>query len=186
MKIIEPLTRQDFLDGDLKSSAAKTYYKSVKETAVIYQDVQAALASAETAYYVTSELHDGPDDNPESLNWGVTSMYPLTIAGECCMTRGHFHNNQDYGEFYLCVAGSGHLLCWDGKDEVFAYHMTPGCLQYIDGRWAHRLINTGDEMFKVAACWARYSGQNYQAIEETGFPVRVFKEAGELQWRTVK
>ena len=60
--------------------------------------------------------------------------------------------------------------------------MTPGSLQYIDGRLAHRLINTGDTMFKVAACWANRAGNDYSAIEEKSFPVRCFKKDGQISW----
>ena len=182
MKILKPNSKMDFIDGDFKSEVLTTYYKTIKETAFIYRDKEAALASEDMAYYVTSELHDSPDDNKEALNWGMTCMYPVTVAGECCMTRGHFHQDHDYPEYYLCTAGEGYLLCWDGENEVIAYHFTPGCLQYIDGRMAHRLINTGTEIFKVAACWARNSGHDYVTIEERGFPVRAFIIDGKLEW----
>ena len=183
MKIVEALTRQDFITGDVVGEGLTTYYKSLKETAGIYVDSSEALASEEMAYYVTSQLNNKPDDNKEALNWGVTSMYPLTVNGEFCMTRGHFHLDRDYPEYYLCTAGEGHLLCWDGADEVICYHLTPGAVVYIDGRLAHRLINTGHEMFKVAACWAGKSGNDYQTIEERGFPVRAFKVDGNIEWR---
>ena len=182
MKILKTNTIQDLNDGELKSESLSTYYKKIKETAGIYANPQAALDSEEMAYYVTSELHNSPDDNKEALNWGVTCMYPVTVDGECCMTRGHFHTNPDYPEYYLCTSGEGHLLCWNGKDDVIAYHMTPGSLQYIDGRYAHRLINTGEEIFKVSACWADASGHDYETIEKKGFPVRVFKHDGKLEW----
>ena len=182
MKIIETATTLDFNDGDLKNTSLSTYYKTVKETAAIYADQERALASEDMAYYVTSQLNDAASDNKEALNWGVTSIYPLTIGDECCMTRGHFHANKEYAEYYLCTAGTGHLLCWDGKDEPIAYYMTPGSLQYIDGRMAHRLINTGEEIFKVASCWATNAGHDYQTIEEGGFPVRVYKRNGKLEW----
>lgn len=182
MKIIEPTTFQDFISGDLKSETLTTYYKKIKDTAVVYRNIEAALASEEMAYYVTSELHNSPTDNKEALNWGITCMYPVLIDNECCMTRGHFHVDTEYPEYYLCTAGDGHLLCWDGEGQVLAYHLTVGTLQYIDGRLAHRLINTGDEIFKVVACWADPAGHDYQSIEDKGFPVRAFKVNGQLEW----
>jgi len=182
MKIIKPAIKQDFIDGDLKSENLSVYYKTVKETALIYANPEVALASEEVAYYVSSELHNGPNDNKEALNWGITCMYPITVADECCMTRGHFHMDRNYPEYYLCTAGEGHLLCWDGADELVCYHMTPGALQYIDGRLAHRLINTGNQIFKVSACWATNSGNDYEAIENKPFPVRAFKRNGKIEW----
>jgi len=182
MKIRETMLRIDFSKGDLQGDSLSTYYKTVKETAQHYKNSAEAAASEETAYFVVSELHQGPQENAEALNWGTTCMYPLSIAGECCMTRGHFHNNRDCPEYYLCVTGEGYLLCWDGEEDYLAFHMTPGSLQYIDGRWAHRLINSGDTMFKVAACWPAKAGNDYSLIEEKGFPVRCFKKDGQISW----
>jgi len=182
MKISETTARQDFGSGDLVSENSSTYFKQIKEMAELYLDKEAALASEEMGYYVVSEVNDGPNANKEALNWGVTCMYPVTVAGECCMTRGHFHGDRGYPEYYLCMTGEGYLLCWDGADEVIAYHMIPGSLQYIDGKLAHRLINTGDEMFKVAACFGKNAGHDYAHIENYGFPVRAFKKDGKLEW----
>ena len=173
---------QDFVSGDISGEGLKAYQKYVSETASIYLNEAAAKNSKELAYEVLTDDHSEITDDSDVLNWGVTSMYPVLIDGECCMTRGHFHMNRSHPEYYLCTAGEGHLLCWDGKDEVVAYHMVPGSLQYIEGRMAHRLINTGNEVFKVAACWARKAGHNYEAIEESGFPIRAFKRDGKLVW----
>ncbi len=182
MKVQETAVRVDLENGDLVGEGLTTYYKTLKETANYYANPVAAEGSEELAYYVTSQAHNGPQEVEEALNWGHTCMYPLLVDGECCMTRGHFHQDLAYPEYYYCTAGEGYLLCWDGKDEVCAYHMVPGNLQYIDGRWAHRLINTGEEMFKVAACWATKAGNNYSSIETKGFPVRCFKRAGKVEW----
>ena len=69
---------------------------------------------------------------------------------------------------------------FDGKDEVDAYHMSLGSLQYINGAIAHRLINTDNEMFNVTACWNTNAGHDYHTIEEQGFPVRVLSMMGNL------
>jgi glucose-6-phosphate isomerase, archaeal len=183
MRIVEPQIIQDLLTGELKSEHLVTYRKPVKSTAMIYANPDAALNSEELAYEVTSDLHE---EVAGALNWGVTIMYPITVDGECCMTRGHFHQDMTQPEYYLCSAGEGHLLCWDGKDDLLIHHMTPGALVYIEGKYAHRLINTGDEVFKVVACWAVLAGHNYEAIEKSGFPVRAFKRNGELVWESQK
>ena len=182
MKTTETTLKINFVKGDLESEQLSTYYKTVKETAAFYAAKTEALASEEMAYYVTSDAHSGPEENVEALNWGITCMYPITVAGECCMTRGHFHSDREYPEYYLCLTGEGYLLCWDGVNEAFAFHMTPGSLQYIDGRWAHRLINTGEVMFKVAACWASKAGNDHETIEQSGFPVRCYKKDGTIEW----
>ncbi len=176
----------NFQTGEFISDKLSTYYKKLSETATIYENKEAASNSDEVAYYVTSEIHDQPEDNKFALNWGLTCIYPITVDGECAMTRGHFHSDKEYPEYYMCTSGEGHLLCWDGEDEVMAYHMTAGSLQYIDGKIAHRLINTGDEIFKVAACWNVNAGHDYQTIEDQGFPIRAYKDNGKLVWKNSK
>ena len=58
--------------------------------------------------------------------------------------------------------------------------MKPNSIHHIPGVKAHRIINTGDEVFKVGACWPSKTGQNYKAIEEMPFPYRVFKKGKEI------
>jgi len=186
MKNLEPNVFQNLLTGDLTGDNLVTYKKYLKDIAGIYLNPEAAINSAEVAYEVTSELHDDLPDTHGALNWGVTTMFPLSVDGECCMTRGHFHEDIHQPEYYLGICGDGHLLCWDGEDELLIYHMKPGALVYIEGKYAHRLINTGNEVFKVAACWAVHAGHNYAAIESRGFPARVFKVDGKLDWRLKK
>ena len=31
-----------------------------------------------------------------NLNWGLTVLHPLCVAGECNMTRGHWHEAVSY------------------------------------------------------------------------------------------
>ena len=72
----------------------------------------------------------------------------------------------------------------DEKGECFGEEVFPGSLHYIDGRYAHRLINTStDEDLKVGACWPVTAGHDYAATEKQPFTVRVFLENGEVVCR---
>ena len=70
-------------------------------------------------------------------------MEPVTIHGECNMTRGHFHMDWDCAEFYFGISGTGLLLLMDEDGKAWAERVAPGSLHHIDGHLAHRLINTG-------------------------------------------
>ena len=78
---------------------------------------------------------------------------------------------------------SGHeglLLLMDQEGDVWAEKVYPHSVHYIDGRLAHRLVNTGESVLKVGACWSEAAGHNYQWVEKHPFPVRVYKKNGEI------
>lgn len=180
MKIVEG---QGFLDifnnALLKGEDVATYTKTVKELVGTFKDSEAALEKAdEVAYNVRSiQLEKG---TKESLIFGVTYLQPLTINEECTLTRGHFHQDLEYGEVYIGLTGHAYLIKWDGKDEVIIEDVLPGSVHLIDGKYAHRLVNVADEETAVGTVWSPQAGHNYEAIEKTGFPVRVYKRHGEI------
>ena len=115
-----------------------------------------------------------------NLNWGLTVLHPLCVAGECNMTRGHWHEDRDCAEFYFGVSGKGLLMLMDEEGNTWAEEVFEGSLHHIDGHLAHRLINTGDEDMKVAACWGCDAGHDYAAVDAMPFGYRVMKEKGKL------
>ncbi len=115
------------------------------------------------------------------LLWGISVLHPVTVNGECCMTRGHWHVDRNCAEFYHGLTGHGLLLFMDENGECFAEEVYPGSLHYIDGKYAHRLINTSDhEDLKVCACWPVTAGHDYAATQQQPFTVRVFRENGQI------
>lgn len=120
---------------------------------------------------------------PGHLDWGVSELQPVTVNGECCMTRGHWHEDTDAAEWYWCAAGRGFLLLMDENGEAWAEAMEPGTLHRIDGKLAHRLVNTGDEPLRVVCCWPSSAGHDYARCEAMPFPARCYKEGGSIVWR---
>lgn len=116
------------------------------------------------------------------MYYGITTIKPQLVDGEYNMTKGHFHDDPKYMEYYLCTNGSGYLLKWDGKDEYYAEEMNPGSLHYIDGKYAHRVINIGNDDLVFLAVDSATGGATYGPIEKHGFPVRCFKKNGEPIW----
>lgn len=103
----------------------------------------------------------------------TTIVQPGTVGREYHMTKGHFHEMRDRGEFYLGLSGEGRLLLAteDGSSRVEP--LRPGTLNYIPGGWAHRSVNvSGDELVFLSAFVAD-AGHDYATIETEGFPVLV-------------
>ena len=71
----------------------------------------------------------------------------------------------------------------DESGECYAEKMSVGTVHHIDGRLAHRLVNTGDEQLHVGACWPTNAGHDYEKVEKMPFSVRIFKENGEIKVR---
>lgn len=177
------------LDADalLEGAEVSEYRKYIADYASAYHNADAAAQMKDVlAYTVRGYQSSDPNRCKEGLAWGVTYMEPLTVDGECNLTRGHFHLNTDYPEYYLCVSGEGRLIKWDGKDEVIVETMKPGSLHWIDGRYAHRMCNVGDSKLNVMACYPTNALHNYDAIEKTGFPVRIYKENGNVIIKEMK
>lgn len=95
----------------------------------------------------------------------------------------HFHKiDPPCDEYYFGVAGEGFLLFWDGADDFFAEKVFPGSLHYINAKYAHRIINSGDTVLVVSACSLPATRQDHGIIEEKPFPYRCYKRDGQIQW----
>jgi glucose-6-phosphate isomerase len=56
--------------------------------------------------------------------------------------------------------------------------MSAGALLYIDGRHAHRVVNTGAAPLVFWACWPSDAGYDYASIAREGFGLRVMQRSG--------
>lgn len=169
------LFNQAVIEGD----EVKTYIKYVKDLSNTFKDSKQAIKQGEQeAYHVSSIMLE--NETKEALRFGITYLQPVLVSEEFTLTRGHFHQNLDYGEVYIGLTGHAYLIKWDGKDEVIVEDVVPGSVHLINGNYAHRLVNVADVESAVGAVWAPLSGQNYEPIEKTGFPVRVFNRNGNI------
>lgn len=171
----------DILKGELVETSTK-YYAEAKE---FYMNEDKSLKDDTKMYDVYHyTLEDGNEVG--HLCWGLTVMYPVLINGECNMTRGHFHLNETCGEFYYGAQGNGLLMLMDAHGKTWAEEVFPGSVHYIKGSLAHRLINTGDEIFKVVACWPIAAGHDYERVEKQPFGYRVFKYNNKLKHKEIR
>lgn len=167
----------DVLKGQNVQKSTK-YYHQVKD---FYKDIDNSLKDDTKMYDVYSyTLED--ESQVGHLYWGLTVLYPLCVHGECNMTRGHFHCNETCDEIYYGANGEGLLIFMNEKGETWAEKIYPGSLHYIKGALAHRLINTGDEVLKVVACWSTAAGHDYQRVDEHPFGYRIYKNGHQLRF----
>lgn len=129
---------------------------------------------------VVYETYECPGDaEGEQLLYGTTVLMPGQVGGEFFMTRGHFHTKPERGELCLTLSGQGALLLMPGENlvpspnETRLEEMTPGSIHEINGRDAHRVVNTGSEPLIFFVSWMSDCGHDYESIRETGFGLRL-------------
>lgn len=179
MKLLEPKAMHDFYNGVISGTAVTKGVKRLGEMIHAYSDIRGVKDMDRVMYEVYS-FENGDSGQAGNLEWGLTVMYPELINGECNFTRGHVHTDQTCAEIYLGLSGEGLLLFMDSDSRVWAEKVCQYSLHYIDGRWAHRLVNTGNGILKVGACWPVTAGHDYQWVENHPFPLRVYKKNGEI------
>lgn len=175
MQIKQAKITHDYLDGVIEGKEVSTSKKLYKDAKTFYREEDPNL-DEETVMYEVYSYSQGNPEQVGNLNWGLTVMKPVYVNGECNITRGHFHENLDCAEIYFCLGGTGLLLLMDENGNCYAEEMKVGTVHHIDGKLAHRLVNTGEEDLKVGACWPTTAGHDYARIEKSPFTVRVFKK----------
>lgn len=180
MEIRKAKVYQDYLNGYIKGEGVTSSQKLFKDAKSFYENSDCDL-SDDTIMYEVYMCPVEEKDNPHSLNWGLSVLKPVYVNGECNMTRGHFHADISCSEIYFGLAGKGLLLYMDEEGKCFCEQVEEGSIHYISGKLAHRLINTGNDEFRVGACWSLQAGYDYERVEKHPFNVRVFKENDEIK-----
>lgn len=180
----EPKAIQEFLNEcKLTGQLVQDRTKLVREGKGVYKNSEAvAKFGDEVAYWVSNQNFHRKDFVKGNLQWGITYLNSFTVDGECAMTSGHYHGDPDCDEYYYGLKGEGFLLFWDGAEDFYVEKIFPASLHYIDGHYAHRIINSGDDVLAVAACSLPASKQDHEAIAKKGFPYRCYKIGGKIKW----
>lgn len=118
------------------------------------------------------------DGKSGGLFFGTSYIMPGMVGNEYFMTKGHFHAIKDTGEYYWGISGNGILLLMDENRNYWAEEVCSGSVHYIKGHVAHRLINIGNEILSVGACWPSNAGHDYDTILTEGFSARVVESNG--------
>lgn len=173
MLIKEPnaiLLINDVLKGANVTKSSK-YYRDAQN---YYESIDHTIELDTIMYDVYRTINETVGAKQDMI-WGLTVLYPRLVNGECNMTRGHFHKDDQRSEVYYGVSGEGLLLLMDKQGNTWAEKVFPGSVHLIDGQHAHRLINiTDNEALKVIACWSMHAGYDYQFVEDHPFGNRIF------------
>ena len=173
-----PETVMDWCRGNLEGAAILRSRKLLKDLAEVYPKHASGGLKSETEVYSVQWWAPAKEGREGGLLWGVTHLQAGRVGDEYFMTHGHFHALDTRAEYYTAVSGRGILLRMERNGRTWAEEMTPGALLYIDGRHAHRVVNTGDEPLVFWACWPSDAGYDYGTIARDGFGLRVLERDG--------
>lgn len=182
LSIIDAVNTIDYDNGQISGNAVHNYTKNLRDLPNIFEDKEAfSNSNGNKIIYLVQAIFPTKENTEGGLFYGKTVIYPGKIGNEYYMTKGHFHEKADRGEFYWGIEGEGMLLLMDKNRKTWAEKMYPGSLHYINGYTAHRTVNTGDSILSFGACWPSDAGHNYQEIIDKGFSARLKEIDGKPQ-----
>ncbi|AIE85875.1 glucose-6-phosphate isomerase family protein [Fimbriimonas ginsengisoli] len=163
----------DLASGLLRGEQVAETRRTVGDLAGYWADETAAQACADELLYTTQTWFPIEDGTEGAVLWGNTTLMPGRVGEERFMTRGHWHVKRDRGELVVTVSGKGLLVLMDEDRNATSEELTPGSTHWIDGRYAHRTVNTGDEPLVFLCAWPADCGHEYDAILSDGFSMKV-------------
>lgn len=119
----------------------------------------------------------------DQLSFGTTVLHPGTVGGEYFFTKGHQHVPASFPEIYFVCSGEGALVLADLRDESTETTQVPlaaGTVVYVDGAFAHRTVNTGDENLVFFSAWLTETSHDYETVARRGFGIRVMVDGSSL------
>ena len=165
---------RDRFEGEYVKSK-KTYLSQIKN----FFGNHESLAEDKLVYQVDYCESSGEG----ALNFGISRLFSGDLNDEFFMTKGHVHKNKNKDEIYWGISGNGLLILIEENRSYRIDEVCEGSFHYIKGNQTHRLVNVGDVVLNVGACWHADSGYDYTIVEEKGFPVRIFKQKGSYEVR---
>jgi glucose-6-phosphate isomerase len=151
----------------------------VSDLKQMFHDQQAAEEIIRSGDRLVYEIRYYPFETSKSdMALGVTRIFPGTVGNEYHMTKGHIHERNDQPEIYYCVHGEGFLLLDTLDGEFRAVPWKPGVITHIPPMWAHRVVNTGDDLLVFVAAYHLSAGHDYEVVEKRGFAQIVVKQNG--------
>ena len=177
MRITDSGLFQQFT-GDIVAEGISRSEKRYRDARAFYKSTDESLDD-DTVMYEVQTLN-ASENGEGRLNWAISLLHPVTVNGECNMTRGHWHDDLNCEEYYWCAQGEGLLMLMDEDGECWCEKVFPGSLHHIDGHLAHRLINTGNTDLRVICVWNSNAGHDYNRVEQHPFPYRVFRKDGKI------
>jgi glucose-6-phosphate isomerase len=148
----------DFPTGNLRGEVVRTS-RTVGDLQNYWASYDESLK--DSVVYETQSWFPFPDGTEGVVCWASTKLYPGKVGDEHFMTRGHFHLKETHGELIIVVSGIGQLLLATRESERQVVDLTPGLTFYIEGKFFHRVINTGDKPLVFWCSWPADCGHDY-------------------------
>jgi glucose-6-phosphate isomerase, archaeal len=148
----------------------QTVERKVSDLKMMFHDQPAVKSILSSGDQLVYEIRYYPFITSKSdMALGVTRIFPGKVGREYHMTKGHIHQHDDQPEIYYCVQGSGYLLLDTLDGEFRAEPWQPGVITHIPPMWAHRVVNTGNDLLVFVASYHIAAGHLYDKVEEQGF-----------------
>ena len=172
------------LDFDLKtgfSENAKITKRHLSQMRGMFHDEKAyqeRIMQGDPLVYEFYEL--GCPERAGDIAFGTTILYPGTVGDEYFMTKGHFHTDLMTAEIYYTLSGTGYMMLENLDGDWRVERMEKGKALYVPRGYAHRTINTGDEVLTAFYVFDADAGHDYGTIETKGYRHIVCEINGEV------
>lgn len=153
--------------------------RHLSDLRMMFQDHQAIEKILEVEDRLIYEIRYYPFVTSSSdMALAVTKIFPGVVGQEYHMTKGHKHERPDQAEVYYCVKGEGYLLLDTLEGDFRAIQWKPGVITHIPPKWAHRVVNTGDDVLIFMGVFHLSAGHDYDIVASKGFSYRVISADG--------
>jgi|YNPBryunderm2012_1023409.scaffolds.fasta_scaffold01293_6 glucose-6-phosphate isomerase len=153
--------------------------RHLSDLRMMFQDHQAVEKILEVEDRLIYEIRYYPFVTSHSdMALAVTKIFPGIIGHEYHMTKGHKHERPDQAEVYYCVKGEGYLLLDTLEGDFRAIQWNAGVVTHIPPMWAHRVVNTGNDVLVFMGIFHLSAGHDYDIVASKGFTYRVISVDG--------
>lgn len=175
-----PISIQFDFNSGIFTPTNQVVNRRVSDLAEMFSDQQAVQEILKNGDRLVYDIQYYPFITSKSdMALGVTRIQPGKVGDEYHMTKGHFHERDDQPEIYFCVQGTGYLLMETIDGEFISQPWKPGTITHIPPMYAHRVVNTGNDVLFFVASYHISAGHNYGPIASQGFAQLVVERDGQ-------
>jgi glucose-6-phosphate isomerase len=128
------------LNGQVESKLLKKSIKKYADLKNFFEIIDEGISDDTIMYEVDMVSKENCD-----MQYAITTIHPILVNGQCNMTQGHFHGDENHGEIYQGISGKGALLLVDKEGNTTVEEVFPGSVHLLEGCIGHRTVNTSDE-----------------------------------------
>jgi glucose-6-phosphate isomerase len=169
-------------------SGIPTYYENHLERRLSamqgqFLDVEAFNKTVDGGDPILYEVYEisRPEVSGELIH-GISILYPGKIGDEFYMTKGHFHTVLDTAEIYYSLQGEGVMVMETPEGDWMVEELSPGRVLYVPPRWAHRSVNTRNDIALISFfTYPGNAGHDYGTIETQGYRKLVVEKNGRIE-----